>query len=165
MDKKDLDNIIRCVKNNSFTIATFSDRERKISIDMEAKVIKITDMYSYEYSEDDDFRIIYYPVMEFYSINQRRLSVYECTLEKLDKEYHKEIPILDYPNIFLLERYCELFYAINYLKKINYRLHFSAYEKRLELYKKEIDKRKLSKEINNFKKSFRDRKDSWNSHA
>lgn len=45
---------------------------------------------------------------------------------------------------------------------MNYEIDFPAYEERLKMYKKEIEKRGLNKEINKYKKQFRIKKDKWN---
>lgn len=161
MEKKELDNLIKYMKENLFHTATLSDPERKVNVDMENKLIKVTDADCYEDFSNGGYAAIYTPVMEFYSINQRRLAVYECTLEKLDKKYQEEVPINTCTDEFILERYVKLFYAINYLKKINYKLHFPAYQRRLDAYKQEIDNRGLTKQINDAKRKFRLSKDLW----
>ncbi|QPJ86718.1 hypothetical protein HH195_12155 (plasmid) [Sarcina sp. JB2] len=162
LEKKRLDEIVEVVKRNTFKKAIFSDTDYEINVDIENKIVKINIINDFQtFLYEDTGNYISYPITEIYRIT-RNLCVYECTLEKLDEEYHKEVPINEYHNIFLLERYSELFYAISCLKKMNYEIDFPAYEERLKMYKKEIEKRGLNKEINKYKKQFRIKKDKWN---
>ena len=117
LEKKRLDEIVEVVKRNTFKKAIFSDTDYEINVDIENKIVKINIINDFQtFLYEDTGNYISYPITEIYRIT-RNLCVYECTLEKLDEEYHKEVPINEYLNIFLLERYSELFYAISCLKK------------------------------------------------